>query len=90
MSKKLLDCVEKFLIGKTPVAEFVDTYIDSWRDERDSGITLEDDPITSEKLSSIFCVIDMYNPNDDREEYEYDEVRLRLETQKLFDGEGVG
>lgn len=90
MSKQLLDTVELFLRGDTPVSQFVDNYIDAFRNERDSGKTLEDDPITSEKLSSVFCVIDMYNPEDDREEYEYDEDRLRLETQKIFDGEGIG
>lgn len=90
MSKQLLDSVERFLQGETPVEEFVDTYSDQWRAERDSDELLADDPITSEKLSSLFCLVDLYNPDDDREDYEYDEERLRVEMQKVFDGEGVG
>ncbi len=90
MSQQLLDSVGRFLREEIPVAEFVDAYVDAWRAERDSGEILKDDPITSEKLSSIFCVVDMYNPDDDREEYEFDEARRRKETQKNLDGEGVG
>lgn len=90
MSKQLLDSVSLFLQGITPLPAFIDEYVDAWRCERDSGATLEDDPITSEKLSSIFCAIDMYNPSGDREEYEFDENRLRFEIQKIFDGEGIG
>lgn len=90
MSKRLLDSVERFLRGETPVDVFVDAYADQWRAERDSDELLADDPIASEKLSSFFCLVDLYNPDDDRDDYEYDEERLRLEMQKVFDGEGVG
>ena len=90
MSKNLLDSVERFLQGQTPVNEFVDAYADQWRAERDSDELLSDDPIISEKLSSFFCLVDLYNPDEDRDDYEYDEERLRSEIQKVFDGEGVG
>jgi hypothetical protein len=86
MSKKLLESVEQFLRGSIPVDEFVDEYVDGWRAERDSDELLADDPTTSEKLSSIFCVVDLYNPDEDREEYEFDEARLRAEVQKLLEG----
>jgi hypothetical protein len=31
----------------------------------------------------------MYDPCDDREEYEFDEAKLRVEAQQIFDGEDV-
>ena len=86
MSKKLLEYVDRFLRGDIPLNEFVDNYVDDWRAERDSDDLLADDPITSEKLSSIFCIVDLYNPDDDREEYELNETRLREEVQKVFEG----
>lgn len=86
MSQKLLESVERFLRGETPVEVFVDQYIDHWRAERDSGEMLADDPVTSEKLSSIFCAVDMYAPEEDRLEYEYDEAQLRVEIRKLLEG----
>ena len=85
MSKKLLEYVDRFLRGGIPVNVFVDNYVDDWRAERDSDDLLADDPIRSEKLSSIFCIVDLYNPDDDRELYEFDETRLREEVQKLFE-----
>ena len=85
MSRELLDFVEEFLRGNTPAAMFVDIYMDRWRVERDSNRLLADDPLTSEKLSSFFCLADLYNPDDDRKDYEYDEARLRCEMQKVFD-----
>jgi hypothetical protein len=88
MSKQLLDSVQRFLRRETPVDLFVAAYIDAWRAERDSNEILLDDPITSEKLSSFFCLVDLYNPEDDREDYEFDEDRLRAETQKVYDGRG--
>ena len=87
MSKQLHDSVERFLQGETPIDEFVDTYFDAWRTERDSGEILADDPMLSEKLSSFFCLLEMYNPDTDRKEYEYDEGRLRAEMKKVFNGE---
>ena len=86
MSEKLLESVEHFLLGRIPVDEFVDQYIDRWRAERDSDELLVDEPTTSEKLSSIFCVVDLYNEDEDREAYEFDEARLREEVKKLFEG----
>lgn len=88
MSKQLLNLVKQFLRGDTPVAEFVDSYIDAWRSERDSGAILEDDPVTSEKLSSIFCVADLYNPENDREKYEFDEGQLRNEVRIIIERKG--
>jgi hypothetical protein len=45
---------------------------------------LLDDNKTSEALSSIFCLIDLFNPDDDRYEYELDEQRLRLKVLEIL------
>lgn len=39
---------------------------------------------TSENLSSIFCLADLYNPHDDREDYEFSEDKLRDEVRRLI------
>ncbi|TWT47796.1 colicin immunity domain-containing protein [Botrimarina hoheduenensis] len=87
MSQRLLKFAEDFLQRKTPVEDFVDAYADAWRTERDNNEILEDDPITSEKLSTFFCLVDLYKPDEDREDYEVDEAELRLRMQRVFDGE---
>lgn len=56
-----------------------------WRIERDNKNILNYDENVSECLSSIFCVADMFNPDDDREEYEFDDEQLRKEINKLMD-----
>ncbi len=88
MSKALKDQILRFLSRATPVELFVDEYIDGWRRERDSEDLLKDDPQTSELLSSSFCVVDLYNPSNDRMEHEFDEQRLRLELANLVEEHG--
>ena len=56
----------------------------SWRIERDNKNILNYDEKVSECLSSIFCVADIYNPDDDREEYEFNEEQLCNEVRKLI------
>ncbi|WP_396018876.1 colicin immunity domain-containing protein [Erwinia aphidicola] len=52
--------------------------------ECDSNLLVQDDDNLSELLSSVFCIADMYNPDDDREEYEFNEEQLRHEISKLI------
>jgi hypothetical protein len=87
MSHRLLDLISQFLERKIPVSTFVDGYVDGWRGERNSGELLKDDPVVSETLSSAFCIVDLYDPTEDREDYEFDEVQLRIELEKLMTGE---
>jgi len=67
---------------------FIDGYIDGWRAERDSDKLLGDDPDTSEALSSVFCAVDLYNPDENREAYELNETELRHALQNLVQGVG--
>lgn len=83
MSAQLLVLVKEFLAGERDARSFTDEYRTQWKLERDKGTLQLDSPKMSEKLSSIFCVIDMYNPDTDREDYEYDEPRMRSELSSL-------
>lgn len=84
MSQTLLNLAKDFVAGGIEVDAFVEAFADGWRDERDSGLLVKDDDVLSEKLSTIFCFADLYNPSDDREEYEYDANKLRFEVAKLL------
>jgi hypothetical protein len=84
MSDKLLTFTKAFLSMESDAETFVDEFIDQWKQERDSGTSLFDDPQINEALSSIFCLADMFNPDDDRESYEFDEPKLKSEIEKVL------
>ncbi|WP_224084745.1 colicin immunity domain-containing protein, partial [Escherichia coli] len=52
--------------------------------ERDSNLLKQDNDNLSELLSSVFCVADMYNPDNDREEYEFNDEQLWNEVNNLM------
>lgn len=55
-----------------------------WKGERDSNLLKQDNDNLSELLSSVFCVADMYNPDNDREEYEFNDEQLWNEVNNLM------
>ena len=77
MSQQLLDSVHDFLSHAEDHSTFSDSFILRWKKERDEGKLLQDDPKISEVLSSIFCLADLFNADEDREEYELDANGLR-------------
>lgn len=83
MSLYLKNYIDSFLAKEIPADEFADNYISRWRQERDNSLPGKDEDNLSELLSGAFCAADMYNPDDDREEYEFDEDKLRDEINKL-------
>lgn len=83
MSIYLKDYIDSFLAKKISADEFADSYMSKWKCERDSNLLQNDEDNLSELLSSTFCLSDMYNPDDDREEYEFNEDQLRDEINKL-------
>ncbi|MEB8292135.1 colicin immunity domain-containing protein [Klebsiella michiganensis] len=85
MSYLLIEFARSFGSGRLSAVAFADAYMELWRIERDSKNILNYDENVSECLSSIFCVADMYNPDDDRDQYEFDEEELRKEINKLID-----
>ena len=85
MSQQLLDSVHDFLSHDRDHAMFSDSFIRRWKKERDEGKLLLDDPKISEALSSIFCLADLFNADNDREEYELDADGLRAAISNLLE-----
>ena len=84
MSESLLFFAESFLKKSTSPEIFVEEFMDRWKHERDNEVALLDSPKVSEVLFSIFCLVDLFNADDDRESYELDEVKLRAEIANLL------
>jgi hypothetical protein len=84
MSDKLLTFAKEFLRTKSDPEIFVDEFMGQWKKERDTGLALSDTNQISEALSSIFCAADMFNPSDDRENYEFNESMLRFEIEMVL------
>lgn len=85
MSEKLLESAKTYLTRESNSERFVDDFIEQWKREHDSGEYRLDSPKVSELLSSIFCLTDLFNPDDDRENYELDEDKLKNEIRKLME-----
>lgn len=83
MSLDLKHYIDNFISGKIEANEFADNYMCQWKQERDSNLLGNDEDNLSELLSSTFCVADMYNPDEDRDEYEFNDVQLLNEVNKL-------
>jgi Bacterial self-protective colicin-like immunity len=84
MSKILLEITENFLKDKSDPIAFSTAFSEGWKFERDNGTALIDNAHLSETLSSIFCIVDMFNPEDNRESYEFDESTLRKEITSVL------
>ncbi|MBN9357975.1 colicin immunity domain-containing protein [Herbaspirillum huttiense] len=85
MSEKLLASAKTYLNSESNSELFVSDFIEQWKRERDSGESRLDSPKVSEVISSIFCLTDLFNPDDDRGSYELDEDKLRNEIRKLME-----
>ncbi|WP_145931196.1 colicin immunity domain-containing protein [Yersinia bercovieri] len=84
MDYLLLDFARSFVAERLSATVFSEAYIELWRIERDNKNILNYDAKISECLSSIFCLADMYNPDEDREEYEFNDDQLRDAINKLI------
>ncbi|CDL86221.1 colicin immunity domain-containing protein [Xenorhabdus cabanillasii] len=85
MSLLLLEFSKSFVKGKICAQVFADAYIELWRIERDNNNILNYNDKLSECLSSIFCLADMYNPEqDDRLSYELNDEQLREKVSELI------
>ncbi len=76
MSTTILEFARSFVNGRLTADQFVDSYQELWKIERDNKRLLDDPDELSECLSTIFCLADLYNPESDREEYELSEDQL--------------
>jgi len=84
MSQILKNYIDSFISMDITADVFADSYMTKWKIERDSNLLVQDDDKLSELLSSVFCITDMYNPDNDREEYEFNEDQLRHEINKII------
>lgn len=84
MSQLLKNYIDSFISKDITADVFADSYMTKWKIERDSNLLVQDDDNLSELLSSVFCIADMYNPDNDREEYEFNEDQLRHEINKII------
>lgn len=76
MSSKLLKYVDEYLAGKVPANEFDLNFVLKWKDEGHRGLLALDDPLLNEVLCNIFSLCELFNKDEDREEYEIDEIEL--------------
>lgn len=84
MSQSLKNYIDSFISMDITADVFADSYMTKWKIERDSNLLVQDDDKLSELLSSVFCITDMYNPENDREKYEFNEDQLRHEIKKII------
>lgn len=77
MSDALFEFAKRFAIGEFDALFFTEEYMRRWREERDTDAFAGDSLIINEALSTIFCLSDGYDPDDDRREYDYDEGQVR-------------
>jgi hypothetical protein len=85
MSQSLLEFAKQFARGRLRADDFTAAFMERWKQERDSRAACNDPPYVSECLSTVFCLADLYNSDNDREPYELDEAALRERV-----GEAVG
>ena len=76
MSVLLLNFTKAYLNERINTNCFVDTYIELWRIERDLGLATIDDERLNLFLSSIFYIVDLYNPDSEKEEYKFNDIEL--------------
>ena len=83
MSTDLLEFAKRFVAGEISATDFSDIFIERWRTEREDDVYKTERYELGGRLSSIFCLADLYNPDSNRAQYELDESRLRKEVSKL-------
>lgn len=81
MSQLLLEFTKSYINERIDTHTFANGYLELWKIERDSKTPLNDSDRLSEILSSIFCIVDLYNPEQDKEEYELDSKQLCIKVQ---------
>jgi hypothetical protein len=85
VSRQLLDFAVAFSRSTISAGDFAGAYIEKWKQERDAGSVNSDPDDLNECLSTIFCLADLYNPEDDRDEYELNEHELRQKVQETIE-----
>lgn len=84
MSITILEFANSFVKGRVSAATFVDAFSELWKIERDGKILQNDDEQLNERLSTIFCLVDLFNPREEKEAYELDTIQLREKISTLL------
>lgn len=85
MNTALLCMSIRFTLDESyDVDRFVDEYMDEWRNLRNSKKLPIEYPIIDGTLSSIFIFCDLYNPESDRDSYEFDKDMLRKSIKAIL------
>ncbi|MBF7956864.1 colicin immunity domain-containing protein [Rahnella victoriana] len=87
MSQKLLAFARSFTDDQISAVDFADPYQMLWKAEGENGDSLKDNFQDSEKCSTIFCLADQFNPDDDRDKDEFDADELKARVRAVLDEE---
>lgn len=85
MSVSALALAKSFVSGRLDADEFANAFMEVWRYERDASILINDGDELNQCLSTIFCLADIYNSDEDKEEYELDQAQLRSKISDVID-----
>ncbi|ARZ73780.1 hypothetical protein CCR98_06210 [Stenotrophomonas sp. WZN-1] len=85
MSLLLFKFSERFVGGWISAQSFSDAYVQLWKIERDCDLLRKGFPGLDECLSTIFCLADMYEPDEAaRESYEFGDEDLLREVSNVL------
>lgn len=87
MSQKLLTFARSFINGEISAGDFADPYQMLWKAKGENGDLQKDNAQDSEKCSTIFCLADQFNPDDDRDKDEFDADELKARVRSVLDEE---
>lgn len=85
MSLLIYRFAERFVSGWISAQSFSDAYVQLWRIERDCDLLRKDFRGLEECLSTIFCLADMYEPDEAyRADYELGDDALLREVSNVL------
>ena len=84
MSFTLLAFSKSFIKGRINADCFSNCFQELWMIERDNDVLLNDNDALSECLSTTFCLVDLYDPDDDRKDYELNGEELKVKLIELL------
>ncbi|UJD88222.1 colicin [Rahnella aquatilis] len=87
MSLNLLTFSRSFINGEITAEDFADPYQMLWKAGGENGDLQKDNAQDSEKCSTIFCLSDQFNPDDDRDKDEFDADELKARVRAMLDND---
>ncbi|MDR7341992.1 hypothetical protein J2X14_000380 [Pantoea alhagi] len=84
MSQEVLQFAKDFINNKITGDEFANPYQEKWKAERDKGLLAKDPAELNEKLSTLFCLADQYNPDLYRHYSEFSASELKKRVSELL------